>query len=122
MTKIISRIKKARLFYRSFVPGEEIRMSAIEAISHVASSYGVIVPLLSPNTRDANIHNVRASFITGLSLGLEIPTLILQDQNGPLAPLDVRDFVKTYLHPDDINDHVHEFSLSVVEKIQEQKT
>ena len=122
MTKIISRIKKARLFYRSFVPGEEIRMSAIEAISHVASSYGVVVPLVSPNMRDANIHNMRASFITGLSLGLEIPTLILQDQNGPLAPLDVRDFVKTYSHPDDINDHIHEFSLRVVEKIQATKS
>lgn len=121
MTKIISRVKKARLFYRSFVPAEEARMSAIDAINHVAASYGTVVPMIPPDTKNANIHNIRAAFISGLSLGLEIPTLILQDQNAPLAPLDVRDFVKTYLHPNDINDHIHEFSLRVVEKIQETK-
>ena len=98
MAKIVSRIKKARLFYRSFVPAEEIRMSAIDAIDHVASSYGVVIPLLSPNQKHADIHNLRASFVAGLSLGFEIPTLILQDQNDPLAPLDVRDFVASYSH------------------------
>ena len=48
MTHIISRIKKARMFYRSFLPAEATRLSASEAISHVASSYGVVVPLLAP--------------------------------------------------------------------------
>ena len=121
MTKIISRIKKARLFYRSFVPSEEIRLSAIAAINHVASSYGVVIPLLSPNLSQAEIHNIRAAFVAGLSLGFEIPTLILQDQNGPLAPLDVRDFVDSYSHPDDIQEHIHNFSLGVYERIQHTK-
>ena len=122
MMKIISRIKKARLLYRSFVPAEEARMSALDAIVHTASSYGVVIPLLSPNQSQADIHNIRAAFVAGLSLGFEIPTLILQDQNGPLAPLDVRDFVESYSHPDDIQEHIHNFSLRVVERIQETKT
>lgn len=121
MSHIISRIKKARLFYRSFVPTETVRLSAPEAISHVASSYGVVVPLLAPNQKDAPIHNIRAAFITGLSLGLELPTLVLQDQAAPLAPLDVRDFVKSYSCPEDLKDLIHEFSLSVFERIQKTK-
>lgn len=119
MTAIKSRIKKARLFFRSFTPGEDLRLSASEAIGHVAASYGVIVPLLSPSMRDYDVHNIRAAFVSGLSLGMEIPTLILQDQDGPLAPLDVRDFVKRYAHPDDIQSHIHDFSLDVFEKLQE---
>ena len=121
MSQIISRVKKARLFYRSFVPSEEARMSAIDVISHVTSSYGVVVPLLASSLKDADVHNIRAAFVAGLSLGLEIPTLLLQDQNGPLAPLDVRDFVKSYSRPDDLKELIHEFSLSVFERIQETK-
>lgn len=121
MAHIISRIKKARLFYRSFVPAEAARLSATEAIHHVASSYGVVVPLLAPNQKDSLVHNIRAAFITGLSLGFELPTLVLQDQAAPLAPLDVRDFVKSYSHPEDLRELIHEFSLSVIERIQEAK-
>lgn len=121
MSHIISRIKKARLFYRSFVPAEAGRLSASEAISHVASSYGVVVPLMTTNQKDASIHNIRAAFITGLSMGIEIPTLALQDQAFPLAPLDVRDFVKSYSRQEDIKELIHEFSLSVIERIQETK-
>jgi len=119
MTNIISRIKKARMFYRSFNPGESVRLSAIEAIFHVASSYGVVVPLLSPDFRDAVIHNIRAAFVIGLSLGFETPTLVLQNNEAPLAPLDVRDFVKSYSRLEDIRSLIHEFSLSVFERIQE---
>ncbi len=121
MSHIISRIKKARLFYRSFVPSEAARLSAPEAIAHVASSYGVVIPLISPGMKDASVHNIRAAFVAGLSLGLELPTLILQDEAAPFAPLDVRDFVKSYARPEDLRDLIHEFSLSVFERIQETK-
>ncbi len=121
MSHIISRVKKARLFYRSFVPSEESRMSAIDAIRHVGTSNGVVVPLLSSNQSGHEVHNIRAAFVSGLALGMDIPCLILQSQDGPLAPLDVRDFVKSHSRPEDINDHIHEFSLAVVEQIQEQR-
>ena len=121
LTHLISRVKKARLFYRSFNPAEESRMSAIDTIAHVASSYGIIIPLLSPDIKEAEIHNIRAAFVAGLSHGLNKPTLLLQDKVGPISPLDIRDYVKSYTHPDDINDHVHDFSLSVYESLQEVK-
>jgi hypothetical protein len=44
-TRIIARVKKARLRFRSFDPSEQSRLPAPEAIESVASSFGVVVPL-----------------------------------------------------------------------------
>lgn len=90
MGRIISRTKRARLQFRSFNPSEEIRMAALEAIKHVASSYGVIIPLLSEVMRDSDIHNFRAAFLAGLAHGMEKPTLILQSESGS-SSLDMMD-------------------------------
>ncbi len=46
ITRLISRVKKARLSFRSFDPGEQPRMSAPDAILQVAQSYGVLLHLL----------------------------------------------------------------------------
>lgn len=46
-SRIVSRIKKARYLFRSFDPNEQPRLSANDAISQVAQSHGVVVPLLS---------------------------------------------------------------------------
>ena len=121
LTHLISRVKKARLFYRSFTPSEESRMSAIDTIRHVSSSYGVIIPLLNQDMKDATIHNIRAAFVAGLSHGMDRHTLLIQDKVGPLTPLDIRDYVKIYIHPDDIRKHIHDFSLSVYESLQQIK-
>jgi len=121
LTHLVSRVKKARLFYRSFAPSEESRMSAIDTIRHVSSSYGIIIPLLNLEMKDATVHNIRAAFVAGLSHGLNKHTLLLQDKVGPLTPLDIRDYVKTYTHPGDISQHIHDFSLSVYESLQQIK-
>lgn len=119
MTRIISRVKKARLQYRSFNPSEDIRMAAIDVIKHVASSHGVIAPLLSSAMRDADIHNIRAAFVAGLALGMEKPLLIMQqEEGGELSPLDVRDFVKSYSRIEDIDENINKFALDVVQSMQ----
>ncbi|MEX2524864.1 MAG: hypothetical protein WD750_07895 [Gammaproteobacteria bacterium] len=117
-THIIARVKKARLFYRSFIPAENSRLFANEAITHVAQSFGVVIPLLSQDNNDSELHNIRAAFVAGLSHGMDIHTLILQDGRTGPVPLDVRDTVKTYERPEDIDRHIHEFSLNVYEAIQ----
>lgn len=116
-TRIISRIKKTRLRYRSFNPQEHIRLSGLAAVQHVASSSGILVPIASASLVSAEIHNIRAAFVAGLALGMSKPSLLLQDYDGP-APLDVRDQIKTYKHPDDINDYVADFAGLVVEELQ----
>ena len=71
MNRIISRVKKARLQFRSFNPSEEIRMAAMETVKHVANSHGVVIPLLPDIARQAEIHNIRGAFIAGLAHGME---------------------------------------------------
>ena len=92
-------------------------MAAMEAIKHVASSHGVIIPVLSPMMRDRDIHNIRAAFISGLAHGMGKPTLILQDEGGEV-PLDILDFAKTYRRLEDINEHINNFALDVTQSMQ----
>jgi hypothetical protein len=117
MLAIVSRIKKARLGFRNFFPQEEPRLSAIKAVDDVSASLGVVVPLLSKNFADADIHNIRAAFVAGVALALGKATVILQPADGP-APLDVRDIVKTYSRPEDIADQIGELALDVTERLQ----
>ena len=117
MLAIAGRVKKARLGFKSFIPQEESRLSAIKAVDDVSACLGVIVPLLPAKFVDAEVHNIRAAFVAGMAYGLGKVTLILQPPDGP-APLDVRDMVKTFAQPDDIADHVAEFALDITERLQ----
>lgn len=75
--RIIARLKKARLRYRSFDPSEQIRLAAPEAIDNVASSLGVVVPLASAAMVDARVHNLRAAFVAGLAQGMSKTTALI---------------------------------------------
>ncbi|WP_020591547.1 P-loop ATPase, Sll1717 family [Kiloniella laminariae] len=117
MLSITASIKKARLKFKSFIPVEEVRLAATKAIDEVANSLGVVIPLLSESFADYDIHNIRAAFVAGLGISLEKVTLVLQSDEGP-APLDVRDFVKTFRSRDEIADHITELALEVTERLQ----
>jgi hypothetical protein len=117
MMAIIARVKKARLGFRSFIPQEEIRLSAVKGVDDISACIGAIVPLLPASFVDADVHNIRAAFIAGLAFGLGKVTLLLQPPDGP-APLDVRDMVRTFSHADDIAEFINEFALDVTERLQ----
>lgn len=117
MTRIVTRVKRARLFYRSFTPSEDARLSAIDAIRHVSRSVGVLIPLMSPEYQDAEVHNIRAAFVAGLSHGMGKVTLVIQDGRYPV-PLDLRDAAETYINIDDIHKHVETFAGEVYEILQ----
>jgi len=119
-SRITARIKKARLTYRSFDPNESPRLSAHDAINSISQSFGVVVPLLPKNFEDYVIHNMRAAFIIGLTHGMNKAITILQYGEDPV-PIDYRDFVNVYYHPDDINNHIAEFANRIVEAFQESK-
>jgi hypothetical protein len=116
-THLIARVKKARLFYRSFDPAEQIRLSAPEAIEGVASSHGVIVPLLASYFSGADVHNYRAAFVAGLTQGMRKLLLLLQNGDDPV-PLDYRDFVRSFQFENQIDDYVGDFAISVTESLQ----
>lgn len=117
MIAITSRIKKARLGYRGYLPNDDPRLSAAKSIDDVSACLGAVVPLLSTNYADADVHDIRAAFISGLAVAMNKEILILQPRDGP-APLDVRDLVKSFSQPDDIAEHVAAFALDVTERMQ----
>lgn len=117
-TVITSRLKKARYRYRSFTPSEDSRLSATDAIRQVAASAGVLVPLLDSKEQWVQVHNVRAMFVAGLADGMGKPLLLLAP-SGYLAPLDVRDDVKEFKHPDQIADAIAAFVPEIAEYLQQ---
>ena len=118
VTAMIARLKKARYRYRSFIPGEDVRLSAVDAIRQVASSSGVLVTLEEPTKPDALVHNIRSMFVAGFADGMGKPLLVLCPA-GTDAPLDVRDDVKHYRSEGDITDHIADFVLEVTDHLQQ---
>ncbi len=116
-THLVSRVKKARLFFRSYDPEEHGRLSAVDAIENVASSHGVIIPFLPRYFVDADIHNMRGAFLAGLTQGMSRLLLMLQ-YNNDLVPLDYRDFVSRYTIPNQIDEYVAGFATEVFESLQ----
>ena len=117
--RIVARVKKARLRFRSFDPAEQSRLPAPEAIESVASSFGVIVPLAPATMQDSRVHNLRAAFVAGLAHGMDKTTTLVQAGDDPV-PLDYRDFVDSYRHPGMIDDIIERFALDVTDALQAQ--
>jgi hypothetical protein len=117
--RIVARVKKAHLRYRSFDPAEQIRLPAPEAIESVASSHGVIVPLAPKTMVDAVIHNLRAAFIAGLARGMGKTVSLIQGGEDPV-PLDYRDLVEIYGQLSQIDGIIERFALEVTDALQAQ--
>lgn len=115
--RIVSRIKKARLSFRSFDPVEQSRLSAHEAIRQVAQSYGVLVYLMPTAYEDAMVHNQRAAFVAGLAHGMGKVLAFLQFGDDPV-PLDYRDLVTSFKHPTQSDEAIAEFAARVAEALQ----
>ena len=120
-TRIVSRVKKARYIFRTFDPNESPRLSAYDAISQVAKSHGIIVPLLAMSVDGCEVNNMRAAFIAGLADGMGKDVCMLQEGDGPV-PLDYRDFVNTTYKLNDINEHIANFASRVATAFQQGKT
>ena len=116
--RIIARLKKkARLGFRSFDPNEQPRLSGLDAIANVAESFGVLVHLLPRTAVGHQVHNLRAAFIAGLADGMNKESLLLQQGDEPV-PLDCRDLVKAFYHPEQIDSAIADFAGRVTEAFQ----
>lgn len=114
---LISGIKKAKLFFRSFDAEEQGRMAAPDVIKNVASSYGVIVPLLPQSRKEFQVHNIRAAFVAGLATGLGKELLLLQFGETPV-PLDYRDIVRVTTTNPQIDKQIAAFAPSIMALLQ----
>lgn len=116
--RLVSRVKKAGYIYRSFDPNESARLSASSALDGVGQSYGVVVPLLPFSLEGSAVHNIRASFIAGVAMGLNRALLVIQTDASPV-PLDYRDFACICFHPNEIDEAVANFAAKVNSCIQQ---
>jgi len=115
--RIISKIKKSRLRFRSFDPKEQSRLSTLDAYRNVAQSVYVIISLISSNQTDWRFNNFRGAFVSGLCYGIDKDVLIFQEGDEPV-PLDYRDFVCAYKHPDDVDKYLNPLGPRVVDALQ----
>lgn len=115
--RMIARIKKSKILFRSFDPSEQSRLSAVEAFRGVASSIAVVVQLQSSQVTDFETNNFRAAFVAGLATGLEKELLILQELDDPV-PLDYRDLVSSFRQPSEIDPYINELAPRVMEGLQ----
>lgn len=120
ISRLVSCVKRAGLLYRSFDPNEQMRISCDEAIRQVSQSVGIIIPLLSPNNSDSKLHNLRGAFIAGLGAAMNKIVLLIQSGDTPI-PLDYRDLVKTYKHPNQIVGHIHKFAVNVQNSLHNER-
>lgn len=110
---IVSAVKDAKVFFRSFDPVEEPRLSAVYLINEVTASSGVVIPLLPPHVDDADRHNLRAAFLCGLSHGLERQTLLIQRAGGDsVVPADYRETVVTIRNEAEVAEEVKPFAVA----------
>lgn len=115
---ILAAIKKAPLRFRSFDPTEIPRLSARDAISNVSQSIGVVLHFLPAENIDAALHNLRTSFVAGLTDGMGKAKVFLQSGDGPI-PLDYRDFVVPCRFQDDFRNAVITVAEKVFDELQE---
>ena len=94
-------------------------MPASRALDEVVNAYGIILPLISSNRQDAQVHNLRCAFVAGLAHGLDRETLILQAGGEPV-PLDLRDAVSFYSQLDAIDRILADFTPKVYERTLQQ--
>jgi hypothetical protein len=116
--RIISRVKKARLHFRSFDPVETGRLSAPDAISNVAMSHGIVVPLIPTGREESKIHNLRAAFVAGLGEGMGKNVLVLQQGDDPV-PIDYRDFADRVGSVGQIDAIIADFVPEITARLQE---
>lgn len=89
LIKLSSAIKKrARLRFRTFNPKEVDRLTASEAHSQVAASFGVIATWHSDQVPHATRQNQRAAFVIGLARGFDVPFRLIA-ANDLRLPLDL---------------------------------
>lgn len=110
---IFHAVENSNVNYRTFDPQEIPRLTAAQAISDISASAGVILPIIGKDIVDSDRHNLRMSFLLGLSHGYGIEAMAIQYENGP-APLDYRDFITNSTFRRETEDHITRYCESTL--------
>jgi hypothetical protein len=72
---------------------------------------GLVTHFLSPDREGFKLHNARYALISGLATGLGRKTLMLSEHSQVLAPMDYRDWMRTYTRDTEAGEIVQEWLL-----------
>ena len=118
--KLFAALNKSGLRYRTYDSREVSRISILEARKQVSSSLVVAAHLLSPQRIGAVVHNARCALIAGLAVAKGKPVLLLQEEKFP-QPIDYREIVFPYSHPDEVDAPVTKLILRAIKNLQTAK-
>jgi hypothetical protein len=116
--RISSRLKKTKLQFRSFMPTEDIRLSANSAVENISSSLGVVLDWRKESDDTSKRHNLRTAFCAGLAHALKIETVIFCPPQSPI-PLDFRNSTVPVSRLEDIDEGIAGFVPGVNEAFQQ---
>ena len=89
-------LKQSRLRYRTYDPGENIRLTLNDARRQVNGSLAVVANLLDENRDGARVHNALTAFIAGYAVARERIVTLFQEGLSAVQPIDYRDIVLPY--------------------------
>ena len=100
--KLTSIIDRSPLKFRSYDPIEDPPLSLHDMRKQVATSFGVIGHLLTPDRDGAIIHNARCALIAGMAVAAGKVVVLFQEGNIQ-QPIDYRDLVLPYTNPQQLD-------------------
>lgn len=118
--RMLSLISESGTKFRSFDVREVPRISIHEARRQVGMSLAIVAHLLSPERQGALVHNARCALIAGLGMAQGKTVLLLQEGNFR-QPIDYRDIVSVYSHPDQVAGLLKKPILNVISRLQDAK-
>ncbi len=116
--RLMSALKKSTVRFRSYDPIETPRLALQEARKQIGASLAVVAHLLSPERKDALVHNARCAFVAGIAMATGKLVLLLQEGHVR-QPIDYRDVVSEYQNPDQIAHLLEPVLLKVVFQLQD---
>jgi hypothetical protein len=116
--QMMSALKKARIYFRTYDPIETPRLSLHEARRQVAGSRSVIANLLEPSRAKALQHNGQSALICGIAMAQQKAVAMVQEGTAA-QPIDYRDVVQNYTNPNNIAGLLQPTFNRTVEALQE---
>lgn len=116
IARLKSALNQSAFQYRTFDANETPRLTFSDLTRHVSSSVAVVLPLLDPSRRGANVHNARCALAAGLAMARGLHVLMLQE--GQIRqPIDYRDICQQYSDPRQVQGIVERFVKKVATTI-----
>jgi nucleoside phosphorylase len=115
--RILSKIKKSKIRFRSFDPTEQSRLSIFDAIQEVKKSVAVVASIYPNNLKEYKLNNLRVALLSGIAISCDKSVLTFQKGESPI-PSNYQELVKVYYQTIDVDIYIHELASLVFDAVQ----